>query len=135
MGLMQCNLSISWRTQLMSGLFYGVLIVIVLLIPWSGHDWPIWLSLVFLMTLEALLSQKRISKTKGPLTLLDKQSIYWDEQEWQITRSPLILSFGVLLSLKSNRTGRSYRLWIAGDSLSKEQWRGLRYELLRQEPR
>lgn len=130
MAHLQCNLNISWRTQLISGIFYAALIVAILLIPWPEQDWPVWLILVALIALESILAQRRINKTKGQLTLLDKHSVHWAEQKWTITRSPFVLSFGIFLSLKSESSGKKKLLWIAIDSLSKEQWRNLRYELL-----
>lgn len=131
MGLLHCDLRVSWQTQLISGLFYGVVIFAILLIPWPQQDWPIWLILIALITLEAMLSQKRISKTKGTLTLLDEKSVYWEGQEWLMTRSPFMLSFGIFLSLKSGLSGKHKGLWVAADSMAQEQWRGLCHMLKR----
>ena len=130
MAHLQCNLNVSWRTQLISGIFYAALNVAILLIPWPEQDWPVWLILVALIALESILAQRRINKTKGQLTLLDKRSVRWAEQKWTMVHSPFVLSFGIFLSLRSELSGKKKLLWIAIDSLSKEQWRNLRYELL-----
>lgn len=133
MAHLKCNLNVSWKTQLISGIFYAALIIAILLIPWPEQDWPTWLILVLLVGLESILTQTRISKTKGPLMLLDKRSLHWDEQKWTMRRSPFILSFGILLFLCSDETGKKKLLWIAADSLNKEQWRSLRYVLSQNE--
>jgi toxin CptA len=99
------------------------------MIPWPEQDWPAWLILVALIGLESLLTQRRINKSKGLLTLLDKRTIHWQEEKWNIIRSPFILSFGIFLTLKSESSKAKKHLWIAADSMSKEQWRSLRYEL------
>lgn len=130
MELQHYNLNVSWRTQLLSGIFYTGVILAILLAPWPGQDWPVWLILVMLITLEAILSQRKINHTKGDLTISGlKRLVFWHGQKWSFSRAPFMLQFGVLLSLKSEASGKVQRLWIAADSLSKDEWRSLCYEL------
>lgn len=130
MELQNYSLNVSWRTQLLAGIFYTSVILVILLVPWPVQDWPIWLMLVLLIALEAILSQRNINHTKGELTISAlKRLAFWQGQKWSFSRTPFMLQFGILLSLKSETSGNIQRLWIAADSLSKEEWRSLCYEL------
>ena len=130
MVLQHYSLNISLRTQLLSGVFYTGVILAILFAPWLGQDWPIWLILVVLLTLEAILSQKQINHTKGDLTISGLNRLaFWHGQKWLFNRTPFMLNFGILLSLKSETSGEIQRLWIAKDSLPKDEWRSLCYEL------
>lgn len=101
----------------------------VLVLPWPTNFWPVWLILLTLGTIACIRSQRRIARTKGQLTLLKSGMIYWQDQKWMIRRVPLMLSFGIFLSLKSMKNGKNQHLWLAIDSMTSAEWRCIRYVL------
>ncbi|MDR3433016.1 MAG: protein YgfX [Rouxiella aceris] len=139
MALWQCDLRVSWRSQLFSLAVHGILILLILLTPWSSAAWGIWLLLLTLVVFQAIRSQRRISARHGEISLLEQDRLLWRKREWQIKQPVWMIDCGILLSLKRERDNRGWRrflgskrlkLWLASDSMSKEEWRHLRQILL-----
>ena len=135
MSYQQYNLAVSWKTQFILGLIYGLIILAILISPWPDKYWPIWFLLLIFITFEAYITQRKLNKNKGILALLDTQSIMWKDEKWSIQHFPFILSFGMFLTLRSADNNKKYYLWIAADSLEKNQWRVLRHYFLTHKPR
>ncbi|CAB1225411.1 protein YgfX [Serratia liquefaciens] len=126
----RCDVRISWRTQLLSLLTHGVLILLILISPWPEGYGPIWLVLLTLVVFECIRSQKRIASRQGELRLLEHQRVGWQGQEWQLVKQPWMLRFGILLTLQPMQGKKRRRLWLASDSMAKAEWRHLRQQLL-----
>lgn len=101
----------------------------MLVLPWPTRFWPVWLILLIFGTIACIRSQSRIARTKGQLTLLKSGTVYWQDQKWIIRRVPLLLSFGIFLSLKSMKNGKNQHLWLAIDSMAPDEWRCIRNAL------
>ncbi|WP_431225172.1 protein YgfX [Serratia sp. L9] len=126
----QCDVRVSWRTQLVSLLTHGALILLILIAPWPEGYGPIWLVLLTLVVFECIRSQKRIASRQGELRLLAERRIEWHGQEWLILKKPWMPGFGILLSLQQVNGKKRRRLWLASDSLGNAEWRHLRQRLL-----
>lgn len=126
----QCDVRVSWRTQLVSLLTHGIIILLILVAPWPEGYGPIWLVLLTLVVFECIRSQKRIASRQGELRLLAKRRVEWQGQEWLMLKKPWMPGFGVLLSLQQVNGKKRRRLWLASDSMSKADWRQLRLQLL-----
>ncbi|CAM3822674.1 hypothetical protein BS639_14050 [Rouxiella silvae] len=139
MALWQCDLRVSWRSQLFSLAVHGILILAILLTPWPPEDWVIWLVLLVIVVSQAIRSQRRISARHGEISLLAQDRLLWRKQEWKIKQPVWMIDSGILLSLKREHTprgwfkalrGKKNKLWLASDSMSQEEWRHLRQVLL-----
>lgn len=130
----RCDVRVSWRTQLVSLLTHGLLILLILIAPWPEGYGPIWLVLLTLVVFECIRSQKRIASRQGELRLLAERRIEWQGQEWLMTKKPWMPGFGILLSLQQIDGKKRRRLWLASDSMSKADWRQLRQRLLFAQP-
>ncbi|MDR0806795.1 MAG: protein YgfX [Enterobacteriaceae bacterium] len=129
--LWHSDIRVSWKTQYISLLLHGALVLLVLLSPWNDEYWVIWLTLVTLVIFDCLRSQRYIQRMQGEMMLLNNGVIQWQRDEWQIKGRPMILRFAVLLKLTSiTNKNRRRRLWIAIDSMDTESWRALRFQLL-----
>ncbi len=126
----RCDVRVSWRTQLVSLLTHGVLILLILISPWPEGYGPIWLVLLTLVVFECIRSQKRIASRHGELRLLAERRIEWHGQEWLMLKKPWMPGFGILLSLQQIDGKKRRRLWLASDALGKAEWRYLRQRLL-----
>lgn len=126
----RCNLRISWQTQLISLLIHGVLMLLILLLPWPASYGQVWLLPLILVVFECVRSQKRITSTRGALRLLEQQRLEWCDQQWKILKKPWMPRFGILLQLQQVNGKKRQRLWLAADSMSKTEWRHLRQQLL-----
>jgi len=141
--LWQCDLRVSWRSQLISLGIHGGIMLVILLAPWPAGYWPVWMSLLLVVIFECIRSQRRITSRHGEISLLDSNRLIWQQQEWVIKKPVWMINSGVLLSLqREKRKGglrqamRSSRqkLWLASDSMSQEEWRRLRQLLLNAQP-
>jgi toxin CptA len=137
--LWQCDLRVSWRSQLSSLGIHGAVMLLILLAPWPDNCWGIWLGLLVLVVFECIRSQRRISLRHGEIRLLDGGLLQWRQHQWQIKQPVWMLSYGMLLVLRRAthtphrwpcRRYRCQKLWLASDSMSKEEWRKLRSLLL-----
>jgi toxin CptA len=126
----RCDVRVSWRTQLISLLTHGALILLILISPWPEGYGPIWLVLLTLVVFECIRSQKRIASRQGELRLLAERRIEWHGQEWLMLKKPWMPGFGILLSLQQINGKKRRRLWLASDALGKAEWRQLRQQLL-----
>ncbi|CAM3831320.1 protein YgfX [Serratia silvae] len=126
----RCDVRVSWRTQLISLLTHGLLILLILIAPWSEGYGLIWLVLLTLVVFECIRSQKCIASRQGELWLLAERRIEWHDQEWLMVKKPWMPGFGILLSLQQVNGKKRHRLWLASDSMSKADWRQLRQRLL-----
>lgn len=129
MALWRCDIRVSWRTQLFSLVFYGVLILLILLSPWPENYGLVWLTLVMLVVFECIRSQRNIMASRGELVLLSAQSLNWQQQEWLLVKKPWMLSGGILLTLRKAGSRRNRKLWLAADSMNQQEWRNLRHAL------
>ncbi|RDL23593.1 protein YgfX [Serratia fonticola] len=129
MALWRCDVRVSWRTQLVSLLTHGLLILLILIAPWPEGYGPIWLVLLTLVVFECIRSQKRIASRQGELRLLAERRIEWHGREWLMVNKPWMPGFGILLSLQQVDGKKRHRLWLASDSMSKADWRQLRQRL------
>ncbi|WP_456863639.1 protein YgfX [Ewingella americana] len=139
MALWQCDLRVSWRSQLISLGIHGAIMLLILLAPWSAGYWPVWMTLLLVVIFECIRSQRRITTRHGEISLLDNQRVIWQQQEWVITKPAWMLKSGMLLSLQREKRKGGLRqamkssrqkLWLSSDSMSQEEWRRLRQLLL-----
>jgi len=137
--LWQCDLRVSWHSQLISLGIHGAVMLTILLAPWPAGYWPVWMTMLLLVIFECIRSQRRITSRHGEISLLDNQRIIWQQEEWVIRKAVWMLKNGMLLSLqREKRKGgllqaiRSSRqkLWLSADSMSQEEWRRLRQLVL-----
>lgn len=125
MVLWRCDLSASWRTQLLSLLIYGGLIFLTLIIPWPTGYEIVWLSLLTLVMFGCIRSQNRIALRRGEIVLLESHNFLWHKHEWYQTHQPWMLQYGVMLRLRQVTDGAPLSLWLASDSMSDIEWRQL----------
>ncbi|HHB1427395.1 TPA: protein YgfX [Serratia odorifera] len=126
----RCNVRISWRTQIVSLLAHGALILLILISPWPEGYGPLWLVLLTLVVFECIRSQKRIATRQGELRVLSApRHVVWDGQEWRVIGRPWMPRFGILFTLEPLDGQKRRRLWMASDCMSKADWRQLRQRL------
>lgn len=90
-----------------------------------------WLPLLIIVMVSWAESQKRISKTKGILVLVNGNKVQWKKNEWSIIKQPWCTKAGMLLTLSALQgKPQKIRLWVAKDALSEENWRNLNQLLL-----
>ncbi|EKT55883.1 protein YgfX [Providencia sneebia] len=133
MVLWKSNLSISWKTQLFSTCAHGLVGFILLATPWASNNTipMMWLPLLIIVMVSWAESQKRISKTKGILVLVNGNKVQWKKNEWSIIKQPWCTKAGMLLTLSALQgKPQKIRLWVAKDALSEENWRNLNQLLL-----
>lgn len=139
MALWQCDLRVSWRSQLFSLAVHAALILLILLTPWPPGYWMVWLILMVVMVFLAIRSQRRISAVQGEISLLAQDKLWWRGNEWKIRQPVWMIDSGILLSLRREHIGddwrqafrsRKHKLWLASDSMSQAEWRHLRLLLL-----
>lgn len=112
---------------------YGALVLAILLAPWpeSYGVSAIWLVLLVAVIFECIRSQRRIARNRGELQYHATGEWRWQQREWRLARRPWISDMGVLLLLQScTGPARRRRLWLAADSMSRDEWRELRALLL-----
>lgn len=126
----QCDVGVSWRTQWISLLIHGVLILIILMSPWPEDYILFWLMLLVLVVFEWTRSQKRIASRKGELRLLPKNRLEWHGEEWLIRKKPWLTRWGFWLPVQHIDGKKSARIWLASDALSEAHWHELRQKLL-----
>jgi len=126
----RCDVRVSWRTQLFSLLTHGLLILLILVSPWPEGFWVIWLVLLTLVVFQCIRSQKRIAAVQGELRLLADRRFSWHGREWLLAKKPWMPGYGMLLTLQPMEGKKRRRLWLASDSMNKEEWRHLRQLLL-----
>lgn len=129
MALWHSDLRVSWRAQWISLLLHGVAILALLLAPWPASYTVVWMLLVTLAVFECVRSQRRIRSREGDIALLEGRQIQWRQQQWQIHRRPWMTRQAILLTLRSAK-GVQEKLWLLSDSMSEEEWRQLRQQLL-----
>ncbi|GKX57524.1 membrane protein [Leminorella grimontii] len=128
--LWKSDIRISWKSQCVSLLIHGALILLVLLYPWNDGYWPVWLSLVTLVIFDCLRSQRHIQRMQGEMALLKNGVFQWHREEWRIKGRPMMLKWGVFLTIQATAGRRNRRrLWLAVDSMDQESWRSLRFHL------
>ena len=127
----QCNLRVSWFARFSSLLLHGAVILALLLAPWpASYGYTLlWASLLVLVVLESVRSQRRILNRGGDLALLPGDIWRWRQQPWQMPVPPWITRQAILLSLRNN-AGQRERLWLFADGMEKSEWRLLRQQLL-----
>ncbi|MBK5073457.1 protein YgfX [Budviciaceae bacterium CWB-B4] len=129
--LWHSDIRVSWKTQCISLLIHGALVLLVLLSPWNDGYWPLWLTLVTLVIFDCLRSQRHIQRMQGEMILLSNYDIQWHREEWRISGKPMMLKWGVMLKLASVSGKYSRRrVWLAIDSMDAEAWSSLRFHLL-----
>lgn len=116
--------------QLFSLVAHGLLVLLILLAPWSDSYTVLWLGLVTLVVFGFIRSQRNIKSRQGEISLLGATHLRWQQQEWRIIKRPWMLKNGILLSLRAVDGKRRQRLWLASDSMGNEEWRHLRQLLL-----
>ncbi|WP_127958974.1 protein YgfX [Serratia microhaemolytica] len=126
----RCDVRVSWHTQLFSLMIHGLLILLVLILPWPEGYSPLWLMLLVLLVFECTVSQKKIAFSRGEFWLCNDQYVKWHDEEWTMRSKPWISRFGILFSLQQVGGKHRCRLWLASDALHKEEWRHLN-QLLR----
>lgn len=131
MVLWRCELRVSWSAQWQSLLLHGVIILLLLLIPWPGSYTLLWVVLLALVIMECVRSQRRILSRSGPIELLPSGQLRWRQQTWSLAKKPWISRRMILLSLRQ-AGGKRERLWLFIDSMSNAQWRTLQQQLLMQ---
>lgn len=112
---------------------YGALVLAILLAPWpeSYGVSAIWLVLLVAVIFECIRSQRRIARNRGELQYHATGEWRWQQREWRLARRPWISDMGVLLLLQScTGPARRRRLWLAADSMSRDEWSELRALLL-----
>lgn len=130
----RCDLRVSWRTQILSLLLHGGLILLVLLAPWPEGYMLVWLALLVPLVFQCIRSQKRISACHGEMVFLSPQRLRWKQREWECVGSPWLLRSGAIMLLKPLAGAESLpflqrrrqRFWLASDALSPEAWRHFR---------
>ncbi len=133
MVLWKSNLSISWKTQLFSTCAHGLVGFILLIAPWAPNNSMsmIWLPLLAVVIASWAESQKRISKIKGTLVLVNGNKVQWKKNEWNIIKQPWCSKAGMLLTLSALQgKPQKIRLWVAKDAVSEDSWRNLNQLLL-----
>lgn len=130
MVLWQSDLRVSWRSQWLSLLLHGLVVAIVLLMPWPLSYTPLWLLLLSLVVFDSVRSQRRINACHGEIKLLMDGRLRWQGQEWEIIGQPWMLHSGVMLRLRSVVGRKRQHLWLASDSIDAWEWRDLRRALL-----
>ena len=125
----RCDIRISWRTQLFFLLTHGVLILLILILPWPEGFGPLWLVLLTLVVFQCIRSQKRIAAVQGELRLLADRRFSWHGREWRLAKT---VDAGLRHAADAAADGgqKRRRLWLASDCMSKEEWRHLRQLLL-----
>ncbi len=129
MALWHSDLRVSWRAQWISLLLHGVVILALLLAPWPASYTVVWMLLVTLAVFECVRSQRRIRSREGDIALLEGRQMQWRRQQWQIHGRPWITRQAMLLTLRSAK-GAQEKLWLLNDSMSEDEWRQLRQQLL-----
>ena len=130
MVLWHSDLRVSWRTQWLSLLLHGLVVAVVLLLPWPLAWTPVWLILVSLVVFDCVRSQRRINARHGELQLLTGNRLKWQGIEWAIVGAPWMLKTGMMLRFRCTAGGRKHHLWLASDSMDEKAWRDLRRLLL-----
>jgi len=125
----RCDVRISWRTQLLSLLLHGALILLILGSPWPDGYGAVWLALLTLVVFECIRSQRRIALCRGELRLQADRHVSWHGKEWLLVKKPWLQPYGVMLSLRQVQGKKRRRLWLASDSMDKAEWRQLRQRL------
>ena len=129
MALWHSDLRVSWRAQWISLLLHGVVILALLLAPWPASYTVVWMLLVTLAVFECLRSQRRIRSREGGIALLDGRQMQWRQQRWKIHGRPWIARQAIFLTLRTAK-GVQETLWLLSDSMSEDEWRQLRQQLL-----
>lgn len=133
MALWQSDLCVSWQAQWMSLLIHGSLALVILLMPWPVNYTLVWMLLLMMVVFSCVRSQRRIHVCQGNVKLFENRRVLWKGREWQIAAKPWITDSGVLFRLVRVGKSRRLHLWIASDSLDREEWRNLRRLLLQQQ--
>lgn len=126
MVLWQADLRVSWRAQWLSLALHGVLILIILFLPWPLNYMPLWLLLLFFVLLGFVRSQRRINGLHGEIQLLEDGSVVWLGLFWRLAQRPWMQRSVVLLVLHGSHEQRRTRLWVHADSMEDQQWRDFR---------
>lgn len=130
MVLWQAELRVSWQAQWVSLLLHGLLVMVVLFLPWSFSYMLVCLLLLVMLVWGCVCSQRRIRAQHGQLQLLAGRYICWRGVQWQLVKAPLLLQSGVVLVLCNPADGCRLRLWLMSDSMDEPLWRDLRCLLL-----
>jgi toxin CptA len=121
----QSDLSPSAWAQRITLALYIPIAIALLLLPWPIPLAPLIVGLLLLLMLE-LRHRLRLQRTlRGALVADESRCWHWQQHSGQVTRSPFVLPFGVLLSLRTQQ-GKPFSLWLMRDSMSEANWRALR---------
>jgi len=112
-------------------LLHGVVVLLLLLIPWSGSATLIWMLLLILVVMESVRAQRRILSRVGPIDVSNTGQVNWRQQRWFLAAKPWQSRWMILLSLRSMH-GQREKLWLFSDSMEQAEWRALRQHLLMQ---
>lgn len=116
--------------QVLSLLAHGLLVLLILLAPWPDGYAPLWLAMLTLVVFGFIRSQRGIKSRHGEIVLHGDSHLRWQQREWRIIKPPFMLKNGILLSLREDRGDGRQRLWLASDSMGRDEWRHLRQLLL-----
>lgn len=130
MVLWRTDLRASWRAQWISLAFHSLVMLALLLCPWPANMTLLWLTLLILIILSVVCSQRRIRGAEGELVLSEKGLIDWHGQRYLLARKPFMIQSGMLLVMMPVTGGAHRRLWVAADSMDNGQWRDLRRLIL-----
>lgn len=133
MALWQSDLCVSWRAQWISLLIHGLLALVVLLMPWPINYTLVWMLLLLIVVFSCVRSQRRIHVCQGNFKLFDNSRVFWKGREWQIAGKPWITDSGIMFRLSRAKKRRRLHLWLAADSIDRDEWRDLRRLLLQQQ--
>lgn len=126
----QTELQVSWRAQWMSLLLHGVLVMVIVFLPWPLSYMPVCLVLLVLVVFGCIRSQRCINACHGEIRLLDNECIDWQGKQWKLVGRPWMLQGIIILVLHHAKSANRQRLWLMSDSMDEKHWRNLRNLLL-----
>lgn len=102
--------------------------------PLPALFWLIKIPLLLLMMQESRQQQRRLTQRRGLLQYKSDDSWRWQGVRWRIA-SPIRWLPGAALLVLRNEKGRTERIWLLQDMMSRSRWRQFRARLLHQPQR
>ena len=125
----QCKLRPSRQARLLHGALASGALLIVASVPLPAWCWLIKIPLLLLMLRENGRQQRQLAQRRGILQHTSDDSWRWQGACWRISGPVRWLPGAALLVLRSEK-GRTRRLWLMQDMMSRARWRQLRARLL-----
>jgi len=125
----QCKLRPSRQARLLQGVFAIGALLLVAGAPLPAAGWLIKLPLMLWMMRESRQQQRRLAQRQGLLQIKGDDSWRWQGVRWRIAAPIRWLPGAALLVLRSEK-GRTQRLWLLQDMMSRSRWRQFRARLL-----